>query len=263
MRRSLTVCVVVGLTVLATSVTYALPLDNFNDNSMNTSLWSLYQESPNVWLNETNGRLELRSTASGNNGSAFLPNGWGFLATDNFSFKVDFHCGSASGLQHSDSYVFLGLGKGRDDPVMTRNNHVVIGADHYENRLYFSCDETTSGNWVEVDCKTRTQYDGTLYISYDAMADELYLSDTGYWSANAWVAIPHLLQDEWGSAVVSPFPGGSAENIALSSGDAYLDNFVVDSGTVVPGTVTPAPGAILLSGIGAACVAWLRRRSTL
>jgi hypothetical protein len=101
--------------------------------------------------------------------------------------------------------------------------------------MYFWCDKDTDGNHVEESHKTRNQDDGTLYISYDASKDELYLSDSGYWAANAWVTIPGLLKGEWGSAVVKPFLGGSyVYNIALASGEAYFDNFVVDSGTIVP-----------------------------
>ena len=132
----------------------------------------------------------------------------------------------------------LGLGKAGGDPITLRNNNATIDAssyaDEYGGEMFFSSNKTTDGNQVEEGHKTRSQYDGILYISYDASKDELYLSDTGYWTANAWVTIPGLLKGEWGSAVVIPFLGGSyVRNIALNSGDAYLDNFAVDSGTIV------------------------------
>jgi hypothetical protein len=172
------------------------------------------------------------------NGAAviYLANGWSFSTEDNFSFKADFHCISASG--YYEFGTMLGVGKCGGDPITLRNNNATIDAssyaDEYENEMYFWCDKTTDGNHVEEGHKTRSQYDGILYISYDASKDELYLSDTGFWAANAWVTIPGLLKGEWGSAVVKPFLGGSyVYNIALASGNAYLDNFVVDSGTIV------------------------------
>ena len=94
-------------------------------------------------------------------------------------------------------------------------------------------------------------------MSYDANKDELYLSDTGYWAANAWITTPGLVQDQWGASVVFPYIGGWSDGVALNSGDAYLDNFVVDSGTEVCGTVIPAPGALVLVSIGTGLVGWL------
>jgi hypothetical protein len=60
MKKLITICVMAAMTSVAYS---SLPSDNFNDNSMNTSMWDFYQESPKVWLDETNGRLEARSPA--------------------------------------------------------------------------------------------------------------------------------------------------------------------------------------------------------
>jgi hypothetical protein len=130
------------------------------------------------------------------------------------------------------------------------NNNASINANYYVGELgidkHFQCDKNTDGIYFDEGHKARSQDDGTLYISYDAGKDELYLSDGGYEAANAWVTIPGLLKGEWSSAVVIPFLGGHADNMALSSGEAYLDNFVVDSGTVVP-----EPATIALLGLGA------------
>jgi len=217
-----------------------LPSDDFNDNSMNTSMWNLFQESSNVWLDETNERLEVRSTADMNGaGVVYYANGWGFLTADNFSFKADFHDSSISVPGDYEFGTELGLGKAGGDLATIYNNNATISAtkivDEYENVARLGCDKNTDGNHVSEGHKTRSQDNGTLYISYDASKDELYLSDTGYWASNAWVTIPGLLKGEWDSAIVIPFLGGSyMRNISLNSGDAYLDNFVVDSGTIVP-----------------------------
>jgi hypothetical protein len=220
-----------------TSVAYALPSDDFNDNSMDTSLWNLYEDNhTNAWLDETN-RLEFRSTADAEDSTAvYFSNGWGFSTADNFSFKADFHCSSTSGPTDSDYDIILGLSKGVDETI--KNNNVTIHATYYidneqhENRFY-SYDNTTDGIEASEVEKSRFVDNGTLYISYDASQDKLYLSDTGYGATEAWITIQGLLQDKWGSGVVSQFLGGWTGNIALASGDAYLDNFVVDSGTII------------------------------
>jgi hypothetical protein len=193
-------------------------------------MWNFFQESPNVWLDETNQRLEVRSTADVNEyRSAYLANGWGFSTADNFSFKTDFHNNSTLRPPYFFASVTLGLFKDWSNILIIQADYEV---DEYADS-YFHYELTIADSNVDAKDKERNTDDGTLYISYDASKDELYLSDTGYWATNAWVTIPGLLKGEWGNHVVVPFLAGSAENGVLASGDAYLDNFVVDSGTIV------------------------------
>ncbi len=225
MNKSITICVLAAMA----SVAYALPSDDFNDNSMNTSMWNLFQQSPSVWLNETNGRLEVRSTADANGAvTVYFANGWGLSTAGNFSFKVNFHNLTSGPL---DSFASATFGLLKD-----WSNILIMEADYEPNHntpSYFHYELNMAGSKIDEKDKERDSNDGTLYISYDAIKDEMYLSDTGYWSAHAWVTIPGLLKGEWGSAAVMPFLGGSAQNRDLASGDAHLDNFVVDSGTIV------------------------------
>ena len=240
MKRLLIISAVSLLTIVTTSLANELPSDDFNYNSRNTSMWNLLQKSPNVWLDETNQRLEVRSIADVNGASViYYANGWGFLTANNFSFKADLHDSSITVPWNYAFGTMIGIGKfgGGIGIVTTANNNAAIEAQRYvdqnENGSVFDYEKTTDGNHVQKDVKTRNQDSGVLYISYDANKDELYLSDTGYWAANAWDTIPGLLKGEWNSNVVVPFLSGYVRNIALNSGDAYLDNFVVDSGTIV------------------------------
>jgi len=263
--------------VLVTSVSHALPLDNFNDNVMDTSLWNLYQADPTiVWLDETNQRLELRSTGIHTSAEAdYSANAWGFSSTDDFSFKIDFYHGSIPpvipGDQDWDFSVHLGLAKDWDkdwdedwdnDVFLEAGYGVIPGQGAGEHSFFYVATRIDGAESEEGEKDKVAEY-GTLYMSYDANKDELYLSDTGYWVANAWVTIPSLLQDQWGASPVFPYIGGWSDGVALNSGDAYLDNFVVDSGTVVCVTVIPAPGALVLIGIGTGFVGWLRRRRSI
>ena len=240
MKKLLLIFAVSLLTIVTTSVADVLPSDDFNDNSMNTSLWNLFESDPcNEWLDETNQRLEMRSTADANDtGTVYFANGWGFLTANNFSFKADFHNSFTSDINiPAWANVMLGLAKG-SNLAAARNNNVEVEAAWDTGRTGGSSPASVFGYSYTVDGnessfqEQRNSIDGTLYVSYDAGADELYLSHIGYWKTNASAVIPGLLKGEWGSAIVSPFLGGSTY-VSLDSGVAYLDNFVVDSGTIV------------------------------
>lgn len=83
MKKLITTCAAL-LVVLAASAAYSSPWDdNFDDNSMNTSIWNLYQENSNVGLNETNDRLEVISNMDTAGAPVFyLANGWGISTAD-------------------------------------------------------------------------------------------------------------------------------------------------------------------------------------
>jgi hypothetical protein len=243
MRNLITFRTMVGLIVLTTSVTHALPSDNFNDNSMDTSLWSLYQESPAVvWLDETSQRLELRSTGVHNDAYAdYYANAWGFSPTDDFSFRIDFEHDqippAIPGDQDWDFSVHLGLAKDWDNEIFLEAGYGVAGPTTAHS--FFYCATIVDGyEDAKGEVDKVTDY-GTLYISYDADNDELYLSHTGYWDTNAWITIPGLLRGEWDASLVFPYIGGWSDGVALNPGNAYLDNFVVDSGFIAPSPIEP------------------------
>ena len=230
MRRSRAICPVVLWMVLATSVTYGSLSDNFDDNSRDPSLWSLSEQNHSrVWVDETNQRLELRSTGSATGeGAVYLANGWGFLTTDDFSFRVSFHNAFVSDPQvPAWASAMLGLTKGTD-LASTMSACALIGAA-WDTGTVFNYSYFAGGEHAFDEERTST--DGTLYLSYDAGADELYLSPTGYGKANASATVSGIVKGQWHASIVRPFLGGSTD-VALNSGDAYLDNFVVDSGTV-------------------------------
>jgi hypothetical protein len=263
MKKLITICTVVGLMVLTTSMVYALPSDNFDDNSMNTSMWGLFEtDSSNAWLDETNQRLEMRSNENADenveNIAVYYANGWGLSTAADFSLRVDFHNSFASEANNVHAGVMLGIGKGTDVATIANNNATIEACWGWNNSFepcappplcgsaygYHYSYEGGTG-WDAND--NRSSSDGTLYVSYDASKDELYLSHTGYGKDNAYYTIPGLLKGTWSCDVVTPFIGGTAENVAIASGDAYLDNFVVDSGTYIP---EPAQNLFVSGGGG-------------
>ena len=70
-------------------------------------------------------------------------------------------------------------------------------------------------------------------MSYNPSTDELYFSSTGYGKPNAWRTVPGLLQGRWAGGPVYVILSGGSEGMDLSSGDAWLDNFTIDTGVVL------------------------------
>ena len=128
--------------------------------------------------------------------------------------KVDFHY---SGISNRDGWVGMTI---ELDP----NNYVSISAGSDSNQPYFYYEKVVNGSAV-LEQIARGTNDGTLYISYDAGTDELYLSTTGYGVANAWQTAAGLLQGQWASEPVGLAIGGGSDGVALDFGEAYLDNF--------------------------------------
>ena len=246
MKRLLTICAVAAVMVFATSAAYALPVlsDDFDDGTMDTTLWTLYEDDhSSAWLDETSGRLEFRATASADDLAAlYIANDWGFVPTEDFSFNVGFHYSSTI-----SGSVLLGLAKDIED------NDVWLDAGYEESAIFY-WDALVGGSVIDANEKLRSSDNGTLYISYNAATDDLYVSDSGYGAGNAWGTILDLVQGAWDADVVSPLLGGSADE-ALPSGAAYLDNFVVNSGMIIP-----EPATIGLLGLGSLTLLRKRRR---
>jgi hypothetical protein len=149
------------------------------------------------------------------------------------------------------------LAKDWDNDVFLEAGYGAIPGQPSGEHSFFYAAVVTDGSESAAGQKDKAIDSGTLYISYDASQDELYLSDTGYGEANSWVTITGLLQNEWDAGFVFPYIGGWSDGVTLNSGDAYLDNFVVDSGSIM---VIPAPGSITLGAIAVGLVGSLKRR---
>ncbi len=202
------------------------PNDDFNDNTQG-SMWQLYEEDPdNCWLEEINERLEIRATSeAGAIVAEYMSNRWMLDVTEDFYFSIDAHYSKETS---EDGWIYLGLTTDITDPSKCVN----FGIGCEDNAPYFYY-EAVDGDWGLNDQTSRDSTEVTLYVSYKAASDELYLSYTGYGSADAWRTIPGFLQGRWGADSVYVEIGGGSEYVTLNSGDAYLDNFIVDSGTVV------------------------------
>ena len=174
----------------------------------------------------------------------YIANDWGFLPTADFSYKVDFHYSSTV-----SGSVLLGIGKDEENDVWLEAG--------YEESAFFCWDAIVGGFAIDANEESRSSNDGTLYISYDASEDDLYVSDIGYGAGDAWGTIPNLVQGVWDADMVSPLLGGSTGDLgeALPPGVAYLDNFIVNSGAIIP-----EPATVALLGLGSLVLLYRPRK---
>ena len=175
--------------------------------------------------NEGNGTETIAENDS--HQAVYVANGWSFDATEDFAVEVDFHYDSIS-----DANGWAGI------DVADEANYVSISAGSDSDQRYFYYEAIIDGNMV-LERELRDSNDGTLYLSYNANLNEVYLSHTGYGSGNAyvWQTIVGPLQGQWSSAVDVAVGGGS-EGVALGSGEAYLDDF--ETTTAAPLSWPPA-----------------------
>ncbi len=198
--------------------------DNFDDDKLG-SLWKEYGNDPaNCWLDEANRRLELRATGRAQAIPAYyVSNGWRIDPTNDFFFKIDYFWALRT---NPMGWLTIGLTPDIDN---VRSNHVEFSpgsSESYQHIWY----EAVDGGRTQADVDGRSDDSGVLYVSYDARRDELYLSTTGYGADNAWRAVAGLLRGSWSARPLSLYIGGGSNGQTLRSGDAYLDNFTVETG---------------------------------
>jgi pyrrolidone-carboxylate peptidase len=198
-----------------------LPSDNFDNNKRDNAIWQLFADnSENVWLVEDANRLNLRAVGqTGNLVAEYAAYGWSIDVNKNFQTRVDFHYNSVS----SPGWVGMAVEN-------SNNNYVSILAGADGNTPYFWYEQVVDGNTTSSAETSRASNDGTLYISYNAASDELYLSYTGYGAANAWQTVTSLLQGQWLSKPLGIAIGGGSNGGSIDNNHAYLDNFEVTAG---------------------------------
>ncbi|MFW6118722.1 MAG: tectonin domain-containing protein [Planctomycetota bacterium] len=207
--------------------------DNFNDNSQG-ALWGLLEDAPTeVWLAETQGRLELRSDGSSSQmqGSFYVGNAWALDTWNDFAFRADWDFTAGGGGAGALDLTIVAA-----PPQGFCSLGLLAGADGSVD-FAMASGETFGQEDIE-DAVERDVDSGTVYVSYDTSADRLSLSGNGYWRTQHnptngdWV-YQGKVWGEWGAETVGVALGGIASGMTLGAGDAYLDDLTVDQGTVV------------------------------
>lgn len=201
--------------------------ENFDDNER-SAIWRVYTEdSDNCSLVEVDHRLELRANPAASDAAAlYVSNAWRFDPNADFSLKVDLQY---TPVTYARGWIGFGLTTDSDKP---RERQIVLGigaADLYTHFLYRVVDDGVSDSGSAF----RLASTATMYLSYDASADELYISDAGYGPRHAWKTFTGLIQGQWGGKPLYVWTGGSADGLDLVPGQAFADNLLVESGAVL------------------------------
>ncbi|MHC4791526.1 MAG: LamG domain-containing protein [Planctomycetota bacterium] len=167
--------------------------------------------------------------------------------------KVDFYHNNIS---NRDSWVGITI-----ENTTHKDNYVSLSAGCESNAQYYYYETGLDGMTMFGDTP-RGSDNGVLYISYDASVDKLYLSFTGYGSENAWQTMSGLLQgSQWASEPVDVTIGGGSDSVALTAGEAYLDNFEINDGLLLgwpPATDLDGDGYTGLGDVARLCEDWLQ-----
>lgn len=210
--------------------------DNFGDNRMG-DLWKLHQEdATKCWVTETDARLEFEATKEADEVFAgYVSKDWYLDPTKNFTMKVDLHYDLVT---YDGGWLSFGV---TPTPGKPRDRYVSLGIGCV-TRYTSYWREWKDGYEVRWDFVSRFQNRVTLYISYDAATDTVHVSDSGYGSENAWQSVTGLIRERWGDQPLYVFLGGTAEGATISKGHAFIDNFVIESGTIVKTVDPDKPG---------------------
>ncbi|MBN1786898.1 MAG: PASTA domain-containing protein, partial [Sedimentisphaerales bacterium] len=171
--------------------------------------------------NGGSGTEDMPAPVSGN--SEFSANGWSIDANENFQAEVDFYYNAVSS---PPAWIGLTIEKDIDNYIS-----ILAGADNSTPRFWY--EQVVNGGVISSGQILRTSDTGTLYMSYDATVDKVYLSYTGYGAANAWQTITGLLAGQWNFESVKVVLGGGSDGGSIDNSQAYLDNFEFTSGRVL------------------------------
>jgi hypothetical protein len=207
--------------------------DTFNDNKM-ASMWRLWADDVNnCRVVEVNNRLEVQAKSEASHAfSGYIAYGWRLDPNDDFQMKVGFHVD----LKKMDRcWVSLGITPNGKKP---RDQRINIDAQAGQLLKSFMYERQDNGG-SDSSYGQRFTDDGTIYLSYSAKDDTVYLSMSGYGADNAWGAFPGVLQGAWGGKPLYVWIGGGSDGLEVTSGHVYLDNLEVETGTVVESSLQP------------------------
>ncbi len=214
------------LRTVDTGARTTLKRDDFADGRAEPQWRPLEPEAADLRIQEVNGRLELNTPGEPPSSYAFyVSRNWTIDPLQDFSMKIDFHF--SEGIA-GEAYVGIRLTPDPSDPL---TRYVDLAAGGQEGGLVYVSRQRVAGGWGGC-VATRASDFGTLYVSYDAQNDTLYRSFTGYGAENAWYTSMGIFRGQWGGKPLHVLLGGNSNGMTLSSGDAWLDNFVVDTGLI-------------------------------
>jgi hypothetical protein len=200
------------------------------DDSEKDPMWRVYaQDANSCWVAQVNQHLELRARPGPAAFAGYLSQAWRLDPTKNFSMKVDVNFRPRA---DATGWLGFGLTPNADEPC-TRHVSIGIGCAGGMAQYWY---EKQEGVLIDSGRAERFKDTVTLYLSYEAATDLLFVSDSGYGAEEAWKIFPGVIRGQWGGRPLHLVLGGGAEHLALGPAEAVLDNLLVETGT----PVTPA-----------------------
>ena len=202
-------------------------VDDFADGQASPN-WVVYEPPYSVVrVQEIDGKLQLLAAGPPEESIAlYVSDGWRLDVTKDFQVKVDFHFSRYS---VGDAKVLMGL---TPDSVEALSRWIAMEAGCFNRKPFYRAEIRDGAAMQTWPCE-RSSNDGILYVSYDSLADELYLSSTDYGKANAMQTMAGVLKGRWHTESVRIILGGNSTNMVLREGEAWLDNFAIDSGVLI------------------------------
>ncbi len=250
-----TVCWTAVLVFLCGASAWAAD-DDFNDNAIAPS-WSTVIDAPGVLdVVEQNQRLETIATTVGvsTNDALYLSNGpAGFrLSTDaDFEIAIDYSFTGFTSIGVTGDSLALALGVGRD---LDGTDSAAIAFGYFNTGFgtvsalgaAYRTDDTQDTQALGFGAAT-----GTFVIAYDALGDDLTLALEG----DASYVLQDTVRGVWNADDLLVSFGARGSGYAVSSGQAWLDSFVIRSGQIVP-----EPATLTLAGLSLLLLARRRHR---
>jgi hypothetical protein len=207
-----------------TTSSQAVVQDNFDDNKTGT-LWKAYTEGTGKAA-EVNKHVEFTTTSATDNAFAgYMGDKWSIDPNHDFAMKVDLNYDMVT---MNGGWVTFGVTPSPDKP---RNQYVAFGIGCVSTfRSYWR--EWKDGYEVRWTFQGRNRNLTTLYFSYDADADTLYMGEAGYGADNAWEVVADQVRGRWGRKPIYVFLGLTTEGVAVGAGHAFVDNFALESGVL-------------------------------
>jgi nitrogen fixation-related uncharacterized protein len=243
--------------VLSTTA-FAAVDDNFNDNVTGPQ-WSVLTDHPSLTVTEQNNRLEVISAPSNSpiNDALYLSNGstpFRLSTASDFEIAIDYSFTQVRNEPALGSLLGVVFGVGRD---LDGTDSAAIG--YFYSRQNFGLPVTLGGVGVghrtddvsSEDAAALATTSGTFVIAYSAAGDDLSFKVDG---GSTLYTLQNTVQAIWNASDLLVSFGARGHGFSTQSGDAYLDNFVVRSGTIITEPAT-------LGLMGMATLALRRRRA--
>lgn len=199
--------------------------DNFDDNKTG-GMWKKFGTMAGAAVTETNKRVEFTASSSVSVPFiGYIGDEWWIDPNQDFQMRIDLFFDAYT---YSNGWICFGLTSEADGPSEQYTTLGIGCSGLFQN--YWR--EWTDDSITRMDFEGRVMSGVTLYLSYDSWYDTLYLSDAGYGEKGSWYTMSKYIKGTWGAVPVYVFLAATTDDMTITAGHAYLDNFVIEKGKI-------------------------------